>query len=793
MRQSIENIETALGFDEILAAVGDNAASEMGRERVIAARPTPEAKKAQDAMALVHEWTGLLTRNIDPPMSGIADIRASIETASVVGSMLDGESLRDVGSFASAADALLRYFSDHRDATPGLWKIASQILPTPQSQKEISRSIAPNGSVLDAASPDLRRIRRALAGMDGKITSMLSRMASKLSADGVLTDDFHTQRNGRYVLPVRAGAKGKVQGIVHDASNTGQTFFIEPIAVVELSNELTNLQLEEAEEVRRVLAALTEVVFSEITAFKLNLDIAPRLDAIYARARFGVVNDCAIPQIIDGASIDLRKAHHPLLHLHQRDRSIPVAVRLDPDDHTLAISGPNAGGKTTMLKSIGLHCMMAQCAIPAPLAPNSVLPVFSRFFADIGDDQDVEAGVSTFSSHIRAIREITERADERSLVLLDELGTATDPLEGGSLAVAIAERLCGQAALTVITSHLSVLKHWAHEEPRARNASFRLDDDTHQPSFVMTMDVPGTSEALVVAEQQGLDAGLIERAREILPPGEEDVSSLILSLQRKNEESDAMRRELDEQVEQMEVDREKYQRLYDQYREERRDFKRDLLEEKKKSVAAARADVERRIANLPSKHDLTRARDELKVAQREVVEEIEELTPEPEPVDPNAIVEGGAVEVAGMSEPGLVLRLEADRGRAQVRVGVLTMEFPLSKLTPCDAARSNQVRDAHTPSKQRRKSVRVKRSDSGFTSEIELHGLYVDEAIERVDQYLSDAAVNDWKRIKLRHGVGTGRLRTGIHEYIRTHPLVRKFHSALPEEGGKGVTVVELR
>jgi len=808
MRELVQQTCKILGFDDVLAAVSGYAASELGRRAVLDLKPASTAGSAKAALTLVYEWTGLLARSFEPPMAGVSDVSASLSSVGVAGSLLEAERLCEIGAFAAAAENLRAYFSKHRDAAPHCWDLASRIAPAPKTREAVSRAIAPPGEVLDDASPLLRRIRREWRDLDARLTGQLQKMAAQLHKDGALAEDFYTQRNGRYVLPVKAGSRGRVQGIVHDASNSGQTLFIEPLAVVEMSNELTALQFQEADEIRRILIELCDIVREELPALQADLALLAEIDSIYARARFGLRNDLAIPRLIEGAALELKGAHHPLLYLVRRDASIPINVSLDDEDRVLMISGPNAGGKTTALKTIGLQCMMAQSGIPVPANANSIFPVFSQIFADIGDEQDVQAGLSTFSSHIQTIRRILDAADERSLALLDELGTATDPTEGGSLAVAIAERLCQRAALTVITSHLAVLKNWAHEESRARNSSFNLDETTLQPAFVLTMDVPGASEALVVAEQQGLDHALIERARELLPAGQEDVSSLILSLQRKNEDMEAMKKEEEERLALLEADRDRYQRLYEQYHSERKNFKKGVLEEKKRILDAARAEIERRIANLPAvaasaiaadrdsgKDALKQARQEMMSEQRQAEAEIEALAEPPAP--PEAIAHlsaGAAIVVEGMSDPGVIVEMDAERGRAKVMVKGLTMELPLTRLRPATVEEANIVKDRKEGGGQRRRGVRVvKRPDSDIKLELDLHGMYVEEAVELTDQYLSDAAIHDARQVRIMHGTGTGRLRRGIHAFLKTHPLVKHFRYGLPNEGGAGVTVVELR
>ncbi|MCX7045116.1 MAG: Smr/MutS family protein [Candidatus Sumerlaeota bacterium] len=779
----------------MLEIVAGYAASEPGRLAVLDLKPLTAPDAAKAALILVYEWTGLMQRSMDAPMAGIQDISESLTVLSVAGTIVEPEKLHEIGAVAAASENLRAHFSTHQEAAPNLWRLASRLAPAPKTRHAIERAIAPDGSILDNASSELRHIRREKQQMEGRLVAHLQKMVSHLHKDGALAEDFYTQRNGRYVLPVKAGSRGKVAGIVHDASNTGQTIFIEPYSVIEMSNEAMQLQIRETEEIRRILLEICDIVREESSALRANLATLIQLDSIHARARFGHRNDCAIPQLKPNAPLDLRRAHHPLLYMSRRAASIPVSIQLDEGDRALVISGPNAGGKTTALKTLGLLCMMAQCAIPAPADAQSSFPIYSRFYADIGDEQDVEAGVSTFSSHIRSIRDIIENADAHSLVLLDELGTATDPTEGGCLAVAIVERLATQAALVVVTSHMAVLKNWAAGDAHARNCSFHLREDTHEPSFQLTMDVPGASEALIVAQLQGLDEALIERARELLPAGQEDATSLILSLQRKNEDLDAMKREQAGHLDKLEEERDHYQKLFAQYDAERRQFKKTLAEEKKKQLDAARAEIERRIAGVADKEALKQAQAALKREQQQAAKEIESLTkPMAAPEEIAALKVGSPVVIEGVSGVGIIETLDAARGRAKVVIRNLGMEFPLTRLRPATAEEANILLDQQKASSRRGRMVSVdKRPESAIKLELDLHGMYVEEAVRITDQYLSDAAVHDAKYVRIMHGTGTGRLRRGLHDFLKTHPLVKHFRFGLSEEGGAGVTIVELR
>jgi DNA mismatch repair protein MutS2 len=487
--------------------------------------------------------------------------------------------------------------------------------------------------------------------------------------------------------------------------------------------------------------------------------------------------------------MNLVNAHHPLLYAQDPQASRPLNLGLDAVDRVLVITGPNAGGKTTALKTIGLTCIMVQSGVPAPLDNHSRLPIFSNVLANIGDEQSILEGQSTFSAHIRRIAQIIKASDRESLVLLDELGTATDPGEGGALAVAILETLSDRGAVTIVSSHLGVLKTWAHSHEHGRNASFRLSDKDHRPTYRLALDMIGISEALVVAEQVGLPAEVLERARSLRPQGEAESTALLLSMQEKEQR---LAEEL-EAAQKIRYDLEDRQRelnnMEAELREDKRRFRQKMLDEKERAISEMRSRVEATIAKLPSKQELLAAKLSLEEEQAEVIAAAErdhkaddakaaKRTGTPEP--------GERVRVKTLNDEGVVQSVDAGRGQARVTVGRVVATVKLADLQRLPKKKQHEVSAGATG------HVHYRRPDSP-QSTLDLHGNRVEEALGKIDNFFDQALASGFSNAKLMHGQGSGALRRAIHDFLRTHPVVGNYRYATADEGGGGVTVVEFK
>ncbi len=775
--------EQQLEFDRVKAAGLEYALTSSGRALFLSLQPSASLEHVTGRLELLRQMIILLDRGEDPPTEGLCDLHTVLDRLALPGCCLDGPEFLLIASFLRFVRSAHAFFSRLAERAPLLHRAFASFAPLPDLMKMISDILDEEGNVRDDASPELKKLSADAARIEKRVQSQISTLIRRLEGQNVLQEGFSTLRGERFVVPVRSGARSRVPGIVHDVSSSGETFFIEPMSVVEETNELAACRLRRRDEIRRILFSLTDEARSYHDHLRVNSETAAQFDLLRAMARFSFRNNFSIPSVGEGLGLDLLRAHHPLLFLQDASSSVPISIRLRPEDRVLVVSGPNAGGKTTALKTLGLLSLMAQSGMAIPAWTDSRLPLFKTWFADIGDAQDITEGVSTFSAHIRNMARILEQADSGSLVLLDELGTATDPAEGGCLAVSCLERLAARGALTIATSHLSPLKAWAHEFPGARNASFRLDDVTRQPTFHMELDVPGDSEAFHIARREGLPEDVLQRAMELLPKGEADLSRVIQSLRQKEKEVETKSCEAARLHQELHKLQKRIVELQDVIREKERRMKQDMLHAREHLLSQTRELIEREISDLSSKKNAVQARKNVEREIQQVRAEQKILSEESRPrVDPSLFAAGCSVIISGMTDPGVIKFVDPLKARAVVIVNGIEITTPLSSLILPEPDEPPPPVVTHF----------VFRKNSNFSIELDLHGMRVDEMLAAVDQYLSDALMADVPYVKLLHGIGTGALRRALHDCLRSHPMVREYRFGCPEEGGGGVTIVKF-
>ncbi len=776
-----------LEFDAVRELLSARCVCELGRRRVAELHPSADAGSLRAAIGLVTEMMGLLAQRLEPPIHGLRDVTASLAKAARERAVLEPDELLGIKDFLETAGHMRSFFAAHAADAPGLHAMAQPLFHVPALIRSIDEKIGPDARVRDTASDELRSIRHETLAVETQIQKDLQRMVRALTDSGDLQDDFFTLRNNRYVLPVRSDHRGRVKGIIHDSSNSGETVFIEPFEILEMSNRLAELRIREREEVIRVLMRVAVHVRDELNVLTSNAGIMGEFDLVYARARFGADNRCAFPNLTEpDRPLRLAEVHHPLLYADSPGASRPLNLALDPGDQVVIITGPNAGGKTTALKTIGLTILLVQCAVPVPLSPRSHMPVFRHVLADIGDEQSILEGVSTFSAHMKRMVSVLAKADGESLVLLDELGTATDPGEGSALSVAILESLAERGAVAVATSHLGSLKAWAHAYPSARNASFRLSERDHRPTFQLTMDLPGISEALVIAEQVGLPPEIIERARALRPAGEGEATELLLALKRREQEMEDRIADLERERGILAAAQRQAEEAVARLREEKRETRRRLVEENQREMEEFRARVNTLIAHQPSRQQLAAARTELEQALSSARGEEQALRGAAAAAAAGPLTVGSRVRLERMHEDGVVEELNPKRGEARVTLRNMTVTARIEELSLLSP--EEVLRDEPSPGSQ----VRYRRPGDMPLS-IDLHGRRVDEALRMVDKFIDDALAAGMSHVRLVHGHGSGALRRAIHEMLREHPQVRAFRHGNPGEGGGSVTVADFK
>lgn len=790
-----------LGYFDVLDAVGRCTAFPPAREAVLDAAPFTHAPALAEMIRLVREAMDCLQRGLDLPGAGsIAadDILAVLRQAH---SVFSPGQLVQLAALCAASDQFRAFRRQAEKHAAQLAMLCGALTSLAELRGRLNDCVEPDGRITDGASDDLRQVRRRLKSGERERQSAVEKITRRLFDAGRLQDNYHTIRGeDRIVVPVKAGEHTRVPGILHDVSQSGETYFIEPAEIVSLTNELFSLRAREEVEVARVLRALTDEARPHLPAIEANVAALTRLEIIFARARFGEQRQWRLCEVGEAKRpLDLREAHHPLLALSRPKESQPNDFALAPEDRAVVISGPNAGGKTTLLKMAGLIAALAQAAVPLPLAPDSHSPLFDAILADIGDEQDIAAGVSSFSAHVRNLTRILDKSRGRALVLLDEIGGSTDPEEGAALAAGVIESLAAQGALVLATSHYTVLKEWAHKTPGARNVSFYLDAATHKPVFNLMMDVPGVSEAFTVAREEGLPPEALRRAAEHVNPERRNLNDLLVEMQTKDAELRRLQRENEQMSADLERERAEVEALQEELAREKRTFRQDMLRSKEAELRQMRRDLEQIIAKQPTKDDLERTRRAMAAIQRETAAEREVVEREATEsmqirfVAQGRLRPGMQLKIRDMSDPAEIISVDQKKERATVRVGTLEMTVKFSDIE--GAVKQTKAFKDDQAKKKNAGAPRysVNRSTVSVPLELDLHGKRVEEALDMADKYLSDAVVANLPHARILHGIGTGALRSAIRDMLQTHPLVKSWRAGTPDEGGLGSTTVYFR
>jgi DNA mismatch repair protein MutS2 len=774
------NRTDALGWNTFRTLLARFAATALGRERAMTLAPASSVDGVRQRLAETREGRRARAEAGDPPWDGTVDIRPALAQAALEGAVLDGPSLAALGGTLAAAQRLAAYGRKIARCAP---RLAEQIrgLPlAPALAAALAHALDGEGRLLDRASPRLGALRRQREALRAEVESRLEALVGDPTLGAALQDRYVTVRNGRYVVPVRGDARRRIRGIVHDRSQSGATLFIEPEQVVDLNNRLTRYALAERDEEHRLLRQLTDRVRGERADLEVLVDTLAALDGCFARAALADRLDATEPEIDEDGDLELRSARHPLLVAQRWDGGapvVPVDLRLPDSRRALLVTGPNAGGKTVALGTLGLLVVMAHAGCHLPAQAPSRLFFVDRVLPVIGDEQSLAQDLSTFSSFVVQMREILATASRHSLVLLDELGAGTDPAEGAALGIALIEALLDAGARVVATTHLEPLKVFAQTDPRALNASVAFDAERLEPAFRIEYGRPGPSYALTIAERLALPAAVVERARAHLSEDASRLDALLASLDQR--ERDAEARETDVQRREADVRRAlaDARRALDRATEEALQLRRDAETEARAVLRNARQLAGRELDRLKAE-DATR---------REAREAYQRLQAAEARIAPPAT--GAAATAVGPGTRDVELRGLGLRGRVvaehgdlvTVQAGSFTMRVPRTAVE----ATASRVPARATP------AVTVPaRPDA--PRDLHLLGATTDEARAAVEKFLDDAILAGHRSVRLVHGKGTGALRRAVADCLRGHPLVSGFRAAEPRDGGTGVTLVEL-
>jgi DNA mismatch repair protein MutS2 len=800
----------ALEFRDVIELLSHFLSGPLSEPRLAALGPGADIDSIRRDLERVGEALEYLGENPRPSFASLKDPRPVLDRLAVEGASCSAFEILAVLEAARAAQELRGWFvkTPPRQVGAGFMRLHQLVSSTADFRgllADMDGKILPDGSVDSSASPLLARLRKAIEQTRQQVQATLEKLLHRLSKDGVLQDAVVSIRNDRFVLPVRTEEKRRVAGVVHGGSSSGATVFLEPLETVPLNNELVELQEREFAEVQRILAEFSDRLRARRVDLVAAVEVLSEVDLVFAKAEFARAYDCCLPQLFEtgpASALVLRDVRHPLLERALRSQKrcpVPITVELERPKTLVVISGPNTGGKTVALKTIGISVLMAQAGLPVA-ASEARLPLFGRVLADIGDQQSIEASLSTFSAHITNIEAMAKVADRNDLVLLDELGGSTDPSEGAALAVAILEHFRERGAMTFVTTHHSRLKAYAADTAQAINAAVDFDEATLQPTYKLLLGLPGKSSGLDIARRLGLEHSIVQKARTLLDPAEAQTATLVVSLHEQKAALEGERAVLDEERKEFQAHQAEFNRRFEA---ERRAKLRELDTRLEETLRLHEKRWEKTIAEIGSQvpaspprrrlerraHALEReAREEWNAQVLEVLGAPEQQ-PEPELIErPPAV--GDSVRLANFPTPGKVISLAGDQ--VEVEVGRLHMRVRKDEVRVLRLgvrASGSGVRVSLPPPESRTPNPES-RADA---AEINVIGSTAEEARERVDKFLDDAYMAGRFRLRVVHGHGKNILKNSLHEMFASHPHVEKFYPAPPHEGGTGATIVELK
>jgi len=778
-----------LEYQKIIDMLVLECSSVLSREKAKALVPMHDAFEIREALADTDETVVVLLKKGAPPFGNFYDISGCAHLAEM-GSCLSMKQLLEVAYNLSSARRVAKFLSSDLPQLPRIDSLSSSISVLQSLEDDITRSILSEDEIADNASPELKKIRHAIIKQNEDIKNRIQKIVGSSEYRTFLQDAIVTMRQGRYVIPVKAEHKSQISGIVHDQSSSGATLFIEPQAIVNMNNELRELELAEQKEIRRILEELSFWVGKEEIKIRANQEILTKLDFMFAKGKIACNMNAFKPEINEKGIVKLLKARHPLI---DKKKVKPIDIGIGEGYKTLVITGPNTGGKTVTLKTVGLLCCMAQAGLFIPASEGTTVPVFREVYADIGDEQSIEQSLSTFSSHMTNIVNIVEKSTVDCLVLLDELGAGTDPTEGAALAISILNHLYNKNAKTIATTHYTELKKFALCTKGVQNASMEFNVDTLSPTYRLIIGVPGKSNAFEISQKLGLADKIIDHARKFIEEGDASFEEVITSIEsdRKKAEDDAkvsaqLREELEKQKEKMERLEIRFKAEQEKALEAAREEARLLIEEARQDVSRLQKEIRQTIDN-PEINAKIEEGKRLLAEKRKDYQKAEEKIENSNIPDASEIKVGIRVNVLNVGEKGTVLSLPDDKGDMMVQVGLLKMKVNLENTT---LVKENVTAKQREKTKYSRMLVSKSKS---VPSSINVIGHTLDEATAEVEKYIDDVYLSGLETVTIIHGKGTGILKDGLRQILKRNKYVAEIRPGGLSEGGEGATVVKMK
>lgn len=782
-----ERTQRVLEFDKIKRMLLLYHETEMGKELGRILEPTTDLDQVRERQRETSEARELLLREVNlPSLGGMRDVRSSVKRARL-GSVLEPEELLNVKQTLAVARQVKAFLLDRKEVYPRIAFLAGKIFAIRELEEIIEKSIGDQGDILDTASVTLDGIRRQTKNLNSRIRDRMEQILRRSEYQKMFQENIITIRSERYVVPIKQEFKSQFPGIVHDQSASGATLFVEPMLIVNLNNDLRRLGLQEKEEIIKILTQISLRVSSHSQEIEQTLEAMAELDFILAKGRLSEDMSGTSPQLNAHGFLKLNKARHPLLG----KKAVPTDVHLGKDFRILVITGPNTGGKTVTLKTIGLLTLMTQAGLHIPAEEGSIIAIFSRIYSDIGDEQSIEQSLSTFSSHMTYIAEILPQINQRSLVLLDELGAGTDPTEGAALAMAILEDLYEKKARAVATTHYSELKNFSYSKEGIENASVEFNLETLSPTYRLLIGIPGRSNAFAIAERLGLAPEIIAKAENKLQEGDREVANILHNLEenriRIEQERwaiDALKREVGEIKLDYEKRKEKLRQSYDKilaraYEKAEQVIYQTQLESRYLIEDLKKAQQEKNVQAV-----LQETREKMNNLANAIGDKAQKKVKAGGELTKQDVQVGMSVYVPKLGQKGQIVSKPDHKSEVQVQVGMMKINLHVSALERTQEGIADK-------SKSNVQKFSINKLQH-ISPDLDLRGMLAEDALSRLDKYLDDASIAGLNLVNIIHGKGTGALRQAIHQYLKIHPLVDAFRLADANQGGDGATVIQL-
>ena len=790
MSELYEKSLVKLELNQVLAMLADCAGSEGGKEACLKLRPTSDLEEVEQMLGQTTAASELSTRKGYPAFASAADVSASLERADRGGSLQPKELLQ-IGGILRCTRSVKGYISEDDQETV-LDELFRALTPNKYLEDRILGAILSEEEIADTASPELADIRRHMRIQAGKIRDSLQKVISSPAYSKFLREPIITIRQGRYVVPVKSECKNDVPGLVHDVSATGSTYFVEPMSAVNANNALRELELKEKKEIERILAELSAEAASHAEDINLDYTMLVQLDVIFAKAKLAFQMRAWAPIMNDKGRVELRNARHPLI---DPKKVVPISLRLGSDFDTMIITGPNTGGKTVTLKTIGLLTLMAECGLHVPAGDGSVLSTFDAILADIGDEQSIAQSLSTFSSHMKTIVDVVAQCDDRTLVLYDELGAGTDPAEGAALAIALIEFSRKMGSRVVATTHYAELKLYAMRTKGVINASCEFDVETLQPTYKLLIGIPGKSNAFAISRKLGLSEEILKEASDLVGKSDKDFEDVLSQLEQQRQQMESARME----AEKLRQETARIKQQSEQYQEQ-------LRKEKEKAMEAARREAQgiieeaRAAANAASEElkalrkqlqdgdttGLNQRQAELRRTLNETEDRLRAQQPQRQrPKETRDIMVGDTVELLKLGIKASVLAINKN-GTLELQAGIMKMSAKRDEVYLLENENPYKAKGGHPAHSGREMKM------TAMSSEIDLRGMDTVEAICVLDRYMDEAMRTKLSSVRIIHGKGTGALRQAVHQDLKRNKFVKTFRLGVYGEGEDGVTIAEF-